>query len=155
MREGAEQAWIQFNNHFEMEDATTALSWQVNITRLNCLRTSHGLLIFPCFTWVTDSLLHNHCRHALCLQSAAPSVLRFHCHGNEQYMYAVLHSATLTPVLCYYGFPFHPVFQLGTHVGRVEPGSVNRFIPIYMPDHWTTLQRYRKLILSSNVNCVH
>jgi len=31
---------------------------------------------------------------------------------------------------------------------------VNQFIPIYIPDHWTTPQRYRQLMLSPNVNCV-
>ena len=81
-----------------------------------------GYWFFHASHGFTDSLLHNHCRHASCLQSATPSVLSFHCHGNEQYMYTVLHSATLTPVLCFHGFPFHPVFQLGTHIGRVEPG---------------------------------
>ena len=109
---------------------------QLNITRWK---------ISMHFTWATDfSMIHNHCRHASCLQSATPSVLSFHCHGNEQYMYTLLHSATLTPVLCYYGFPFHPVFQLGTHVGRVEPGSecepVHSNIHAWPLDYTATVQ---------------
>ena len=126
--EGGEQAGIQFNNNVEMQDATKALSWQLNITRLNnffALKASRGLLI-ACFPTSVD---------VLCVSRVLPHLFYgFIAYGNVKYLYTVLHISTLTPVLCYYGFPFHPVFQLDTHVGRMDT-----HIPSLMLKMWSSL----------------
>jgi len=69
--------------------------------------------MFPCLTWITDSLLHNLCRRASCLQNAASSVLCFYCLWQWEVHVQSCTFATLTPVLFYYVFPLHPTHWEG------------------------------------------
>ena len=151
-REGGEQAWFQFNNDVEMQDATTFLSWQFNTTRLSThhvgywyFHPSHGLLI-ACFTTYVDCRASRVLPHLF--YASVAMAMNSTCIQSCTVQHWLLYSATMASpsTLC-----FSWAHTLG---GWSQEVNVNKFIPIYMPDHWTTLQQYRQLILSSNVNCV-
>ena len=107
---------------------------------------SHGLLI-ACFTTTVDMLHVSRVLPHLFYASVAMAMSST-CKQSCTVQHWLLYSATMASpsTLC-----FSWAHTLG---GWSQEVGVNQFIPIYMPDHRTTLQWYRQLILSSNVNCV-
>ena len=89
--------------------------------------TLRGLLMFPCLTWITDSLLHNLCRRGSCLQNAASSVLCFYCLWQWE-----VHVYSLAPLQHWLLCSATMSSPCALHTGREEQEvSVDQFIPIY------------------------